>query len=75
MKYLSIQETAELWNVSPRRVQQLCKSGAVEGAVKEDRSWRIPAQARPPVRAKAVERPRALPLPVGISGYVEAVSR
>ena len=75
MKYLSIQETAELWNVSPRRVQQLCKSGAVEGAVKEDRSWRIPAQARLPVRAKAVERPRALPLPVGISGYVEAVSR
>lgn len=75
MKYLSIQEAVEHWGVSPRRVQQLCKSGAIDGAVKEGRSWRIPDQAQPPVRVKAVERPHTLPLPVGISGYVEAVTR
>ena len=33
MKYLSIQQAAEQWGVSPRRVQQLCKSSAIEGAV------------------------------------------
>ncbi len=65
MKYLSIQQAAEQWAVSSRRVQQLCKSGEIDGAVKEGRSWRIPAQAQSPVRARAVERPHTLPLPVG----------
>lgn len=68
MEYMSIQQAAEQWGVSSRRVQQLCKSGAIDGAVKEGRSWRIPVQAQSPVRAKPVERPHTLPLPVGISG-------
>lgn len=75
MEYMSIQQAAEQWGVSSRRVQQLCKSGAIDGAVKEGRSWRIPVQAQSPVRAKPVERRHTLPLPVGISGYVEAVTR
>ncbi len=74
MRYLSIIEAAKMWGVSPRRVQQLCKSSLIEGAVKEGRSWRIPAQAKSPLRVK-VEKPHTLPLPVGISSYVEAVTR
>ena len=38
MKYLNIHEAAELWGVSERRIQQLCKSGTIEGALKEGRS-------------------------------------
>ncbi len=75
MKYLNIQEAAEQWGLSPRRVQQLCKSGTIEGAVKKGRSWQIPAQAQPPVRAKEIARPQMRPLPVGISGFIEAVTR
>ena len=75
MKYLGIQEAAEIWGVSPRRVQQLCKNGSIEGAIKEGRSWRIPTQAHSPVRARTTKGPQNLPLPVGISGYVEAVTR
>ena len=75
MKYLDIQEAAAMWGVSPRRVQQLCKKGAIEGAIKEGRSWRIPTQAQSSVRVRTAEGPHNLPLPVGISGYVEAVTR
>lgn len=41
MTYMTIREAAEKWDLTPRRVQQLCKSGEIEGAVKEGRSWLI----------------------------------
>ena len=75
MRYLNIHEAAELWGVSARRIQQLCKSGAIKGAMKEGRSWRIPVHAHPPVRTRGAAKPQLLPLPVGISGFIEAVTR
>ena len=75
MDYLSIQEAAEKWHVSLRRIQQLCKSGEISGAIKQGRSWRIPAQADISVKPRQIRRPGRLPLPVGISGYIEAVTR
>ena len=104
MNYLTINETAEKWNITPRRVQQLCKNGSIYGAIKEGRSWRIPADTILPLKnvrrterngfslhyktiinevspsgdawAKAsVNRAPLLPLPVGISSYIEAVTR
>ena len=75
MKELTIQETAAQWGVSPRRIQQLCKEGRIPGARKEGRTWLIPSQAPIQVRARTAERPQLLPLPVGISGYIEAVTR
>ena len=32
--YLTIKQVVEKWNISPRRVQVLCSSGRIEGAVK-----------------------------------------
>jgi len=75
MKELSIREAAAQWDVSPRRVQQMCKEGKIAGARKEGRTWLIPGSEPVPVRAKTAARPQLLPLPVGISGYVEAVTR
>ncbi|MBR2854668.1 MAG: AAA family ATPase, partial [Clostridia bacterium] len=75
MKELSIREAAAQWDVSPRRVQQMCKEGKIAGARKEGRTWLIPGSEPAPVRAKTAARPQLLPLPVGISGYVEAVTR
>ena len=75
MKELSIREAAAQWGVSPRRVQQMCKEGKIAGARKEGRTWLIPGSEPVPVRAKTAARPQLLPLPVGISGYVEAVTR
>ena len=104
MDYFTINETAEKWNITPRRVQQLCKNGSIAGVIKEGRSWRIPEDANLPLKnihraeskgfslhyktiinevspsgdawAKAsVNRTPLLPLPVGISSYIEAVTR
>ena len=74
MLYISADEAARKWNISVRRVQQMCKSGEIPGAVKEGRSWVLPEDVPQPVR-KTLKTSRALlPLPVGISSYVEAVS-
>ena len=75
MKELSIQEAAAQWNVSPRRIQQMCKEGKIPGARKEGRSWLIPAETPIHVKSRTAERPQLLPLPVGISGYIEAATR
>ena len=75
MEYLTISEAAKAWGVSSRRVQQLCKEGAVAGAKKEGRSWLIPADTQMAVRTKATNRTQLLPLPVGISSYIEAVTK
>ena len=74
MLYISADEAARKWNISVRRVQQMCKSGEIPGAVKEGRSWVLPEDVQQPVR-KTLKTSRALlPLPVGISSHVEAVS-
>ena len=73
MKYLSINEASKLWGVTPRRIQQLCKSGEIPGAVKQGHSWQIPSDAEISVRGKGNARKGLLPLPIGVSSYIEAV--
>ena len=46
--YRSIKETAELWNISTRRLQILCTEGRIEGAAKLGREWAIPVVAEKP---------------------------
>lgn len=48
MEYLTAQETAEKWNLSPRMVQQFCTTGRIPGARKFGKSWAIPADAEKP---------------------------
>ena len=75
MKYLTISEAAARYGISGRRIQQLCKSETIEGAKKEGRSWLIPESAEIPLHPRSEKRAQLLPLPVGISGYVEAVTK
>ncbi|MBO7196565.1 MAG: hypothetical protein J6V80_04470 [Clostridia bacterium] len=55
MEYLKIDEIAKRWGVGVRRVQLLCASGKIEGAVRFGRDWMIPKHAKKPVdgRSKA----------------------
>ena len=46
--YLSVIETAEKWNVTPRMVQIMCREGKIDGTVKFGRSWAIPEDAEKP---------------------------
>ena len=47
--YLTIKEVAEMWELTPRRVQKMCSEGRLPGAKKFGRDWAIP---------KDVERPK-----------------
>ena len=76
MNYLTISEAAARFSVSSRRIQQLCKEGRIEGAKKEGRAWMIPETAQINVKTRKMPyREQLLPLPVGISGYVEAATK
>lgn len=61
MNYLSVKETAELWDVSPQMVRRLCIEGRVTGAVLADRGWIIPDFAEKPERQDTLPEK---PLPV-----------
>lgn len=45
MEYISIKEASLKWGLSLRRIQTLCSEGRIDGAVKYQRSWMIPANA------------------------------
>ena len=46
--YISVKETAQKFNISPRRVQILCEKGRLEGAKIEKGIWLIPEDAQKP---------------------------
>ena len=48
MEYISTTDAAKLWNISDRRVRVLCSTGKIPGAVKEGKTYRIPANAEKP---------------------------
>lgn len=48
MDYLKIDEVAEQWGISPRRIQTLCSQGKIEGVIRFGRVWMIPNGARKP---------------------------
>ena len=52
MKYMTIQDAAEKWGISERRIQTLCVTGRLEGAQKFGRQWAIPAKAEKPCDAR-----------------------
>lgn len=57
MQYITVKEAAEKWGITMRRVQDLCRSHQIHGAVRWGRDWMIPADVRRPVdrRRKAEE--------------------
>lgn len=50
MKYLSVKETAEKWNISERSVRNYCAEGRIEGAFLTGKTWNIPEIAIKPER-------------------------
>ena len=45
MQYITVQEAAQKWGVTPRRVQMLCNEEKILGAVRFGKSWMIPSTA------------------------------
>lgn len=48
--YKTVEEKAGEWNITPRHVQYLCRTGRVEGAIKRAGAWFIPDDAPAPVK-------------------------
>ena len=80
---MTVKQAAFLWDISERRVAILCKEGRITGAVKQGKSWLIPADAKKPgdMRVKSglyiksdlyVREDIRLPLPIGVSDYCVA---
>lgn len=56
MKYLSVEETAQKWNISARSVRNYCAEGRVPDAVLEGKTWRIPENAVKPARKNSASK-------------------
>ena len=46
--YITVQEAAEKWGVTPRQVQILCKGNRIAGASRMSRIWIIPEDVEKP---------------------------
>lgn len=64
MRYMTCIEAAEKMGLGIRRVQQMCKTGEIAGAVKQGRSWMVP------IKEVSINEPKKKkPLPIGISDF------
>ncbi len=67
MNKLTVQQAAEKWNISVRRVQDYCRLGKIPGAERLGTNWLIPADAIRPVdgRSKSakLDSLRDIPMP------------
>lgn len=50
--YITVQEAAEKWGITPRQVQILCKANRIAGATRMSRIWIIPENAKKPTNDK-----------------------
>lgn len=83
MEYIDVHAAAEKWGLKERRVTALCRNGRIMGAVKQGKSWLIPATAMKPAdgrRTAAVLMDAATsgiqtPLPIGVSDFRETVTK
>jgi len=51
--YLTAKQLAELWDITDRQVQILCKEMRIKGAERVGGIWLIPENAEKPTRFKA----------------------
>lgn len=80
-KMITAKAAAEMWKLTTNRVTQLCRDRKIEGAVKNGKSWLLPADAPRPKDGRSkhdsvsINDQDRLPLPIGISEYCLASSQ
>ena len=55
MNWMTTKDTADLWDISMRRVQALCENGKIEGSVLLGRMWLVPKDAPKPIDGRTKE--------------------
>lgn len=69
MAYVSVAQASEALGISARRVQQMCRSGELVGAVKEGHDWKIPESS---VTTVSISGRGLKKFPIGISNFKTA---
>lgn len=69
MEYMTVQEAAEKWRVSPRLVQRLCVTGRIEGTQKFGGAWAIPAHTDRPEDLRRKKKKPAVPSPIRAKSF------
>ena len=78
MEFSTVKSIAQEWALSERRITLLCRTGRIPGAKREGYRWLIPSDAVKPEdlrTSKAIlqtETTARLPLPVGVSDFINA---
>lgn len=52
--FITAQEAADKWGVTPRQVQILCKENRIDGVTRMSRIWIIPENAEKPTCTRKV---------------------
>ena len=52
MEYMSVNQAAQVWGITPRRVQVLCAQSRIEGACRIGNVWAIPRNTQKPEDAR-----------------------
>lgn len=55
LDYISVQQAADQWGISKRRIQKLCEENRIAGAVRFGRAWAIPKDTEKPADARKKE--------------------
>ena len=55
-EYMTAGEAAELWKISVRRVQRLCRENRIDGVLNVNRVWLIPKNSQKPADARFKSR-------------------
>lgn len=82
-RMLTIQEIAKIWECKESQVTRYCRDGRIEGAIKENRVWKIPEGTEKPIdnRKNNIQhsvhssQDSLLPLPIGVSSYKDAATK
>ena len=56
MRFISVAEIADKWQITDRSVRKYCNGGRIAGAVLEGKTWKIPEDAEKPERKEKRKR-------------------
>lgn len=56
LNYISVQQAADKWEISERRIQKLCEENRIAGTIRFGHAWAIPKDAEKPVDQRKTRR-------------------
>lgn len=58
--YITVEQAADKWDISKRRVQKLCSEGRISGVKKFGKNWAIPKDTQKPKDERVSEKGKKL---------------